>query len=250
MELNLKILAPLLQCTSIDRCALFMRAKKKKLFYWISLSSSIKKKNFLFLSFSFSLSGFSSSSFFLFQSSILIKPCLFTQSVAPLYSILTLRFCPAPTEAQPSANHSLRSPPQRPNLRAPPSLCYLMTSVDVGLCLCFPICCGQWACVCVCGSGLVLVVGVFFFFYSAVDCWWRWLWLWLRKKIGDLGFYFFIFFPYCGLVVVVVVVVADGRGGCGWCCDVFLGSRIYYFIVVVIVFYCDVYIILLCWKLK
>ena len=26
MELNLKILAPLLQCTSIDRCALFMRA--------------------------------------------------------------------------------------------------------------------------------------------------------------------------------------------------------------------------------
>ena len=48
-----------------------------------------------------------------------------------------------------------RSPPQRPNLRAPPSLCYLMPSADVGLCLCFPICCRQWACVCVCGSGLV-----------------------------------------------------------------------------------------------
>ena len=28
--------------------------------------------------------------------------------------------------------------------------------------------------------------------------------------------------------------------------DVFLGVRIYYFIVVVIIFYCDVYIILLC----
>ena len=39
-----------------------------------------------------------------------------------------------------------------------------MPSVDVGLCLCFPIYCGQWACVCVCGSGLVLVVVFFFFF--------------------------------------------------------------------------------------
>ena len=28
--------------------------------------------------------------------------------------------------------------------------------------------------------------------------------------------------------------------------DVFLGSGIYYFIVVVILFYCDIYIILLC----
>ena len=33
MELNLFFLAPLLQYTSIDRCALFMRAKKKILFY-------------------------------------------------------------------------------------------------------------------------------------------------------------------------------------------------------------------------
>ena len=32
MELNLFFLAPLLQCTSIDRCALFMRALKKKKF--------------------------------------------------------------------------------------------------------------------------------------------------------------------------------------------------------------------------
>ena len=43
--------------------------------------------------------------------------------------------------------------------------------------------------------------------------------------------------------VVVVVVVADGRGGCGWCCGCFLSSGIYYFIAVVILFYCDVYII-------
>ena len=40
--------------------------------------------------------------------------------------------------------------------------------------------------------------------------------------------------------------VADGRGGCGWCCEFFLGSRIYYFIIIDILFYCDVYIILLC----
>ena len=55
MELNLKILAPLLQCTSIYRCALFMKAKKKKkLFY----SSPLIKKllNFLSLHPSLSLS--------------------------------------------------------------------------------------------------------------------------------------------------------------------------------------------------
>ena len=49
------------------------------------------------------------------------------------------------------------------------------------------------------------------------------------------------------MVVVVVMGVTDGRGGCGWYCGFFfLGSRIYYFIVVDILFYCDVYIILLC----
>ena len=80
------------------------------------------------------------------------------------------------------------------------------------------------------------------------------VWSGLRKKIGDLGFFFF--FSCCGLVVVVVVVlvvivavvvaVADGRGGCGWYCEYFLCSGIYYFIVMVILFYCDIYIILLC----
>ena len=48
-------------------------------------------------------------------------------------------------------------------------------------------------------------------------------------------------------MVVVVVAVADGRGGCGWyCVCFFFSSGIDYFIVVVILFYCDVYIILLC----
>ena len=46
--------------------------------------------------------------------------------------------------------------------------------------------------------------------------------------------------------MAVVVVVANGRGGYGWCCGCFLSSEIYYFIVVVILFYCDIYIILLC----
>ena len=48
------------------------------------------------------------------------------------------------------------------------------------------------------------------------------------------------------VVVAVVVAVADGRGSCGWCCRCFLGSEIFYFIVDDILFYCDVYIILLC----
>ena len=47
------------------------------------------------------------------------------------------------------------------------------------------------------------------------------------------------------VVVVVVVAVPDGRGGCGWFWVVFLGSGIYYFIVGDILFYCDIYIILL-----
>ena len=40
------------------------------------------------------------------------------------------------------------------------------------------------------------------------------------------------------VVVAVVVAVPDGRGGCGWFWVVFLGSGIYYFIVIFILFYC------------
>ena len=47
------------------------------------------------------------------------------------------------------------------------------------------------------------------------------------------------------VAVTVAVTVADGRSDCGWCCECFL-SWIYYFIVIVTLFYCDVYIILLC----
>ena len=101
----------------------------------------------------------------------------------------------------------------------------------------------------------LLVVG-FFFFFPAMVCWWwwwwwwwMWLWPWLREKIGDLGFFFptamdcwwWWWWLWLWLMVEVIVVGAV---------DVFLDSGIYYFIVVVIIFYCDVYIILLCWKLK
>ena len=43
------------------------------------------------------------------------------------------------------------------------------------------------------------------------------------------------------VVVVVMAAVADGRGVCSW----FFDCEIYYFIVVFILFYCNIYIILL-----
>ena len=57
-------------------------------------------------------------------------------------------------------------------------------------------------------------------------------------------FFFFLWVWLC--LVVVVVAVTDGRGGCGWCWVVFLGSGIYYIILDDIFFYCEVYIILFC----
>ena len=65
-----------------------------------------------------------------------------------------------------------------------------------------------------CGYGLVVQCLIFFFF----------LWVWLCLVVV--------------VVVVVVVAMVDGRGGCGWCWVVFLGSGIYYFIVMFILFYC------------
>ena len=117
------------------------------------------------------------------------------------------------------------------------------------------------------GSIFILMNGFWF-------CWWLmnggWVslvsWWLLANLIVDDGFYFYFdewvlillmvdewgllmvdewwlgFFGWW-MVVVVVVGVVDGRDG--WCCGCFLGSGIYYFIVVVILFYCNVYIILL-----
>ena len=81
MELNLKNLAPLLQCTSINRCALFMRAKNIYIYiyYFIEFLSSLllKKKKILFLSFSLSLQ------LLLF----LPLPVLHFNQTVPLYSV-------------------------------------------------------------------------------------------------------------------------------------------------------------------
>ena len=46
--------------------------------------------------------------------------------------------------------------------------------------------------------------------------------------------------------MAMVVAVADGRVVVVGAVDVFLGSGIYYLIVMVILFYCNIYIILLC----
>ena len=63
--------------------------------------------------------------------------------------------------------------------------------------------------------------------------------------------FYFYFFLRCVVIakvewwlwpVVVVVGVTDGKGVCGF----FVDSVIYYFIVRDILFYCDIYIILLC----
>ena len=114
MELNLKNLAPLLQCTSINRCTLFITSKRKK-YYFIKFLSPLLLKKYFFLFLFLSLSGF--SSFFLFQSSILIRPA---SLLSPLLrsSALTIPHCPSPIKAQPSTDHSSlpsadRSPAQR-----------------------------------------------------------------------------------------------------------------------------------------
>ena len=82
-------------------------------------------------------------------------------------------------------------------------------------------------------ADVVLVCDWWFFILFVIG---DFVWFGLRKKIGDLGWFFF--FSYCGwwwlwvwlwlwLMVEVVVVGA-------WCCGCFLGSGIYDFIVVVI----------------
>ena len=72
------------------------------------------------------------------------------------------------------------------------------------------------------------------------------VWSRLRKKIEDLVFFFF--FSCCGLVVVVVVVVVDVYAVLGVGCYVWLprNSKKIWEVFVDILFYCDVYIILLC----
>ena len=91
--IQLFFLASLLQCTSINRCALQLRAKKY--FFLIKfLSPLLFKKYFLFLS--FSLSGF--SFFFLFPSHFFFSPS-FTLYFADLFWIHLHRRPTSPSHA-------------------------------------------------------------------------------------------------------------------------------------------------------
>ena len=67
VELNLKNLAPLLQCTSINRCALFIPSKIKKYYFIKFLSPFLLEKYFFLFLYFLSLSSASllSSSFLL-----------------------------------------------------------------------------------------------------------------------------------------------------------------------------------------
>ena len=142
-------------------CMVAQRLKKIKLLFYVAFTLN---RNILIIFFSF-----------LFFSPLFHFCSLLLSSQSSHFISAHYRRpspCPTLTEAPTSADHSLRSPqlhplslcylmpsanmglyltfslsrspPQRPNLRAPPSLYYLLPSVDVGLCLCFSICCGQW----------------------------------------------------------------------------------------------------------
>ena len=90
MELNLKNLAPLLQCTSINRCALFITSKRKK-YYFIKFLSPLVLKKYFFLFLSF-LSLSLRLLFFLplFFSFFFSLPRLFSASPSPIFIILDL----------------------------------------------------------------------------------------------------------------------------------------------------------------
>ena len=109
--IQLFFLASLLQCTSINRCALQLRAKKY--FFLIKfLSPLLFKKYFLFLS--FSLSGF--SFFFLFPSHFFFSPS-FTLCFADLFWIHLHR------RSSSSSPSHVTVPRRRPISPNPPSHC-------------------------------------------------------------------------------------------------------------------------------
>ena len=61
----------------------------------------------------------------------------------------------------------------------------------------------------------------------------QWRWLWVAMEVAGV----------LGLLIVLKNIQIIGL----WCFFFFFfGSKVYYFIVVDILFYCDVYIILLC----
>ena len=159
MELNLKILAPLRQCTSKNRCALVIRRKNIYIILitrWIKIMPLIQS---LSLSFSLSLSHLWTS-------------LSLSHSLTPASHFLTLSLRSLTPSLRP-ASHSLTLSTPITQALNPPLLPTQLTDV-IGAC-------SSW-------------VFFFFFFFYAMDwCWWWWwwwLWPWLRKKIGDSVFFF------------------------------------------------------------
>ena len=119
-------------------------------------------------------------------------------------------------------------------------------------------CWGRGLCL-LCGSLWIAYLGFFFFFFldwllvfwlSLRLLWW---WLWFGCAVGFIfvvvgwfswvvvSWFWWLWWWRSWLWVMVVVWAVWSGGGSG---------GMYYFIVVNILFYCDIYIILLCWKLK
>ena len=98
MKLNLKILAPLLQCTSINRCALFIKAKKY--IYFILLHPL---KNYLI----FSLTSCPSLSLSLSHSTLILSQNSLNLSSSHLLSVTLL----SPSIASPSQAANLLTVP-------------------------------------------------------------------------------------------------------------------------------------------
>ena len=114
MELNLFFLAPLLQYTSIDRCALFMRAKKK---YYFILP---RRLNILFHSLSHSVPLFLSLSQSLNSYPLprLSQALILSQLLSSLTVTLSISLihCRQPNPAVPSPQSPHRHSPFSPSL--------------------------------------------------------------------------------------------------------------------------------------
>ena len=247
MELNLKNLAPLLQCTFIYRCALFITSKRKKYYFIKFLSPLLLKKYFsFFFLLSLSLSGF--SSFFLFPSHFFFSPsstlCFaiadlhhFGSSSSPIFIINLHRRRPVAVPRRwpisPSSNSSVPRTHRSSMLGQGGSKTtpWLATAGILG----------SWVLDCwVCGF-----LGVWFFFFF---CWvWLWLWIVVEMAVWWLCWWWFDFFFFscrglCWVMVVAVLVVVTWRL-LPWA--VVVTWRLLLVECVVVIIVCSEYIILL-----
>ena len=109
MELNLFFLAPLLQCTSIDRCALFMRAKKN-LFYRFPMIKILFHSLSLISCLSLSLSVTPSEALILSQNSFKLSSSLSHSPLSPSLSQAPSFTAFGPTQSSQPADRLSISP--------------------------------------------------------------------------------------------------------------------------------------------